>query len=178
MSCVAGKLEVLSFGARGKGTALLQVNASCIVIGNNRGELGFYSPKGQMVGELAHVHRAEVVGVESVLQEGRRSVIGADGEGTLAVWNEDGSLKLSIDLKKKISGISYSGNINILSVNSGEKIELYSVDGFEKLRSLSEDGTFRKAHFSGRKLYYMLDGILGSKIGAYDYEEDKHIVIA
>lgn len=158
VSCVTGKLEVLSFVPKVKGTALLQLNASCIVIGTNRGELGFYPPKGQMIGEIAHAHKTEVVGVESVLQEGRKRVVSADGEGTLAIWNEDGSLRLSIDLKKKISEISCSENKNILSVNVGQEVELYDVDVFGKLKSLSGDGAFRKVHFSGRKLYYILDG--------------------
>lgn len=68
VTCVVAKIEVFSFGAKVHGTALIQLNASCIIIGTNKGELGFYSPKGQMIGELAHLHKAEIVGIESVVQ--------------------------------------------------------------------------------------------------------------
>lgn len=36
-ACVAGKVEVFSFGPKGRVTALLQLNASCIVIGTSKG---------------------------------------------------------------------------------------------------------------------------------------------
>lgn len=63
VACVTGKLEVFSFGAKVHGTALIQLNASCIVIGTSKGELGFYSPKGQVISEFAHLHKAEIVGI-------------------------------------------------------------------------------------------------------------------
>lgn len=76
-------------------------------------------------------------------------MVSADREGTLTVWNENGSLESSMDLKKKISEISYSASNNILAVNLGGEIGLYSVSNFERLKSLKGDGTFRKAHFLG-----------------------------
>lgn len=105
-------------------------------------------------------------------------MVSADREGNLAVWNENGGLESSMDLKKKISEISYSASNNILAVNLGGEIGFYRVSNFERLKSLSGDGTFRKAHFSGGRLYYIIDGKQGSKICAFDYEEDKQTVIA
>ena len=130
------------------------------------------------MGELAPVHRAEVVGIESAEQEGRAIVISADRAGTLAVWKEDGALAFSLGLQIKIMGISYSENSHILAINAGNEVRLYSVSNFTRLGSVDGEGTFRKAHFAGRKLYYILDGQQGSKICAFDYEEDNRSIVA
>lgn len=79
-----------------------QVNESWVVIGTSKGELGFYSPKGQLMGELRSRHKAEVVGIESGVQDGRGVVISADQEGTVLVWNEDNTLVASLSLQRKI----------------------------------------------------------------------------
>lgn len=112
------------------------------------------------------------------MQEGRVSVISADREGIIAVWSENGGLESSMDLKKNVSEISYSGTNKILAVNLGEEIELYSMGNFERLGNLSGDGIFRKAHFSGGKLYYIIDGKQRSRICAFDCDEDKQSIIA